>query len=75
MIAYRCDLCGEVRECSQREIEQTEYVVTSTMIVVRGADHLRATPRDWRFWYIVSQVFECQKGMRLKWTDGPSARW
>jgi hypothetical protein len=25
MIVYKCDLCSEVRECSQREIEQTEY--------------------------------------------------
>jgi hypothetical protein len=25
MIVYRCDLCGEVRDCSQREIESTEY--------------------------------------------------
>jgi hypothetical protein len=27
MIIYRCDICDEVRECSQREIEQTEYDV------------------------------------------------
>jgi hypothetical protein len=25
MVIYRCDLCGEIRDCSQREIEHTEY--------------------------------------------------
>ena len=25
MIVYRCDLCGETRDCRQREIENTEY--------------------------------------------------
>jgi hypothetical protein len=25
MIVYKCDLCDEVRECSQRELERTEY--------------------------------------------------
>ena len=25
MIVYKCDICDKVRECSQREIEQTEY--------------------------------------------------
>ncbi|HET7208200.1 MAG TPA: hypothetical protein VFI95_16615 [Terriglobales bacterium] len=25
MIVYRCDLCDEIRECTQREIEHTEY--------------------------------------------------
>jgi ribosome-binding protein aMBF1 (putative translation factor) len=29
MIVYRCDICHEVRECSQREIEQAEYDVCS----------------------------------------------
>jgi ribosome-binding protein aMBF1 (putative translation factor) len=27
MILYRCDLCGDIRECAQKEIEQTEYDV------------------------------------------------
>jgi hypothetical protein len=25
MMVYRCDICDKVRECGQREIEQTEY--------------------------------------------------
>ncbi len=25
MIVYRCDLCNEIRECTQREIEHSEY--------------------------------------------------
>jgi hypothetical protein len=25
MIIYGCDLCGEIRDCRQREIEHTEY--------------------------------------------------
>ena len=25
MIVYRCDLCGEIRDCGQRRIEDTEY--------------------------------------------------
>jgi|SRR5580698_5675347 hypothetical protein len=25
MIVYKCDLCGEVRDCTQREIEHIEY--------------------------------------------------
>jgi hypothetical protein len=25
MIVYKCDLCGEIRDCSQKEIEGTEY--------------------------------------------------
>jgi hypothetical protein len=29
MIVYRCDLCDEVRDCSQREIDHTEYDVCS----------------------------------------------
>lgn len=29
MIVYRCDLCGEIRDCTQREIEQTEYDICS----------------------------------------------
>ncbi|MFY9530593.1 MAG: hypothetical protein WBC04_25680 [Candidatus Acidiferrales bacterium] len=27
MIAYKCDLCGEVRECLQKEIDQREFDV------------------------------------------------
>ncbi len=27
MILYQCDLCGEIRECAQKEIQQTEYDV------------------------------------------------
>jgi len=27
MILYECDLCGQIRGCSQRVIEQTEYDV------------------------------------------------
>ena len=29
MIVYKCDLCGEVRDCVQRRIEQTEYDICS----------------------------------------------
>jgi hypothetical protein len=29
MIVYRCDLCDEVRDCAQREIDHTEYDVCS----------------------------------------------
>jgi ribosome-binding protein aMBF1 (putative translation factor) len=25
MIVYRCDLCGEIRDCTAREIEHSEY--------------------------------------------------
>jgi len=25
MIAYRCDLCNEIRDCTPRQIEHTEY--------------------------------------------------
>ncbi|MBV9301031.1 MAG: hypothetical protein JOY62_07305 [Acidobacteriaceae bacterium] len=25
MIVHKCDLCGEVRDCSQKEIDRTEY--------------------------------------------------
>ncbi len=25
MIVYKCDLCGEIRECVQKEIENREY--------------------------------------------------
>jgi hypothetical protein len=25
MIVYRCDVCSEIQECSQREIEHIEY--------------------------------------------------
>jgi hypothetical protein len=29
MIVYKCDLCGEVRDCSPKEIERTEYDICS----------------------------------------------
>jgi hypothetical protein len=29
MIVYRCDLCDEVRDCDQREIDHTEYDICS----------------------------------------------
>jgi hypothetical protein len=29
MIVYRCDLCGEIRDCSQKEIDRTEYDICS----------------------------------------------
>lgn len=25
MIVYKCDLCGEIKECFQRDIEQKQY--------------------------------------------------
>jgi hypothetical protein len=29
MIVYRCDLCDEVRDCAQREIDHTEFDICS----------------------------------------------
>jgi hypothetical protein len=29
MIVYRCDLCNEIRECTQRIIEDTQYDICS----------------------------------------------
>ncbi len=29
MIVYKCDLCGEIRDCSQKEIDRTEYDICS----------------------------------------------
>jgi hypothetical protein len=29
MIVYRCDLCGEIRDCNQREIDRLEYDICS----------------------------------------------
>jgi hypothetical protein len=29
MIVYRCDLCGELRDCSQRDIGVVEYDICS----------------------------------------------
>ena len=29
MILYRCDLCNQIRDCAQREIDHTEYDICS----------------------------------------------
>ena len=29
MIVYKCDLCGEIRDCGQKEIDRTEYDICS----------------------------------------------
>jgi ribosome-binding protein aMBF1 (putative translation factor) len=49
MIVYKCDLCGEIRDCAQRAIEQTEYDICSEcwnelMAKVKGKGRAKKTP-------------------------------
>ena len=48
MIVYRCDLCGEVRDCVQHQIDNTEYDMcaecwTSFMARLEGKGRARKT--------------------------------
>jgi len=32
MVVYKCDLCGQVKECLKKEIDHKEYDILSRML-------------------------------------------
>lgn len=53
VIIYKCDLCGKVRDCSSRQIEQKEYDICADCwdeltSKLKGKGRLKAEPRPVR---------------------------